>query len=123
MDWYLAVLKRYADFSGRARRREYWMFALINSLIAFGLAGLGLVIRPAMVLYLVYLLAMFIPSFAVGFRRLHDTGRSAWWFLILLVPVVGAIVFLVWLCQDSKPGANQWGPNPKELAVEASPAF
>ncbi len=123
MEWYLAVLKKYADFSGRARRREYWMFVLINFLIASGLTVLGMVIHPAMALYVLYLIAMFIPSLAVGFRRLHDTGRSAWWFLILLVPFIGAIVFLVWLCQDGKPGGNQWGPNPKEQAVEAAPAF
>lgn len=123
MDWYLAVLKKYAEFSGRARRKEYWMFTLVNAIVMMVLMGLGMVTKAFSVLYLVYCLGVLIPSIAVSFRRLHDTGRSAWWLLIALVPIVGAIVLLVFVCQDSAPGTNQFGANPKEGApAQAMPA-
>ena len=122
MDWYIGVLKKYAEFSGRARRKEYWMFALVNALVMFALLGLGMAARMFSVVYIIYCLGTFIPSLAVGFRRIHDTGRSAWWLLVGLIPLVGAIVLLVFFCQDSAPGDNQYGPNPKLEAVEARPA-
>jgi uncharacterized membrane protein YhaH (DUF805 family) len=115
MNWYMTVLQRYADFSGRAMRIEYWMFFLFNFLIAFaigfvfGLAGLPDV---ANVLGLIYSLAVLIPGIAVGVRRLHDTNRSGWWLLIGLIPIIGAVVLIIFFVQDS--GAdNQYGPNPK----------
>ena len=123
MSWYLEVLKKYAVFNGRATRGEYWYFALFNVIISIVLlvidvvigtysaeAGLGL-------LGGVYALAVLIPSIAVGVRRLHDTGRSGWWLLIVLIPLIGAIVLLVFTVQDSKPGENQYGPNPKSAAA------
>lgn len=121
MDWYLNVLKKYAVFSGRAQRKEYWFFVLFNVIIAFvlgiidGIAGLtgaggfGL-------LGTLYSLAVLVPSLAVSVRRLHDTDRSGWWLLVGLVPILGAIVLLVFFVQDSKP-ANQYGPNPKGAAA------
>ena len=113
MYWYFEVLKKYAVFSGRTRRMEYWMFILFNTIIAFVLAFVeGLVGGPGVAANL-YGLAVLIPSLAVGVRRLHDTGRSGWWLLISLVPVVGAIVLLVFMVQDSHAEANQYGPNPK----------
>ena len=122
MDWYIAVLKKYAEFSGRARRREYWMFALISFLISVVIGVLASMISALGVLTWVYTLATFIPSIAVGVRRLHDTGRSGWWGLLALIPLVGAIIVIVFLCQDSTPGDNAYGPNPKTSApVEALP--
>ncbi len=115
MKWYIEVLKKYAVFRGRARRREYWFFVLFSSIISIllslieGLAGI------APFLGLLYGLAVFIPSFAVLFRRLHDTGRSGWWVLLILVPIVGTIVILVFAVLDSQDGENQYGPNPKSV--------
>jgi uncharacterized membrane protein YhaH (DUF805 family) len=123
MEWYLAVLKKYADFSGRARRREYWMFVLVNLVISCVLAGLAYVSSAFNVLSWIYTVAVLVPSFAVGTRRLHDTGRSGWWWLIGLIPLIGAIILIVFFCQDSAPGDNQYGPNPKLASpVDAVPA-
>ncbi len=119
MKWYLEVLKKYAVFNGRARRKEYWMFFSFNVIIYFILSLVEVVagIAPEIdqsVLASLYTLAVFLPSLAVSVRRLHDTGRSGWWLLISLVPIIGAIVLLVFLVQDSDAGENQYGPNPKE---------
>lgn len=114
MDWYLTVLKKYAVFNGRARRKEYWYFVLFNFLIALVLGFidgiLGLVAEGSGFGLLggLYTLAVFIPSLAVAIRRLHDTGRSGWWLLISLIPLVGAIILLVFLVSDSQPGRNQY---------------
>lgn len=117
MNWYLEVLKKYAVFSGRARRKEYWMFILFNMIIAVALGIIeGLVGSPGVVGTL-YSLAVLIPSIAVLVRRLHDTDRSGWWVLIGFIPVIGVIVLLVFTIQDSKPGQNQYGDNPKEAGV------
>jgi uncharacterized membrane protein YhaH (DUF805 family) len=124
MDWFLVVVKeRYAQFSGRARRSEYWYYYLFYVLILVGLAvvdgitgtfnaatGVGLLSG-------VFGLAMLIPSLAVSVRRLHDTGRSGWWLLLALLPLIGAIVLLVFMLQNSAPGGNQYGANPKDVAA------
>ncbi len=108
-NWYFAVLKKYAVFAGRARRKEYWMFVLINFLVAVGLGiAEGLAGTNGLISNL-YSLAVLVPGIAVGVRRMHDTDRSGWW---LLLPFVN----LVFLCQDSTPGANRFGPNPKGIA-------
>ncbi|MEI5034139.1 DUF805 domain-containing protein [Streptomyces sp. S1A(2023)] len=112
MNWYLDVLKNYAGFSGRARRKEYWMFALFNFIIAVVLTALGMAIDTQIPYYL-YLAAVLVPSLAVMVRRLHDTGRSGWWFFISFVPLVGAIILLVFLASEGKPETNQHGANPK----------
>jgi len=119
MNWYLKVLKDYAVFNGRARRKEYWFFFLFNVLASMALAmvdsatgtfdearGMGL-------LGGLYALGVLLPSIGVSIRRLHDTDRSGWWLLLGLVPVIGAIVLLVFLVLDSQPGDNRFGPNPK----------
>ncbi|HOK77375.1 MAG TPA: DUF805 domain-containing protein [Verrucomicrobiota bacterium] len=117
MHWYLEALKKYAVFEGRARRREYWFFVLFNLIISFVLGFIeGLFGGPG-VLGAIYGLAVLIPGIAVAVRRLHDTGRSGWWLLIGLVPVVGFIVLLVFMVMDSTPGPNQYGPNPKEVSA------
>ena len=111
-----SVLNKYADFSGRARRSEYWWFALFNVVLSL----VGAIIDLAIGLPLVQLvigLGLLIPSLAVGVRRLHDTGRSGWWLLIGLVPLVGFIVLIVFLCTDSERGPNRWGPSPKYQAA------
>jgi len=113
MEWYLQVLKKYAVFSGRAHRTEYWMFVLINLIISFVLYLVEAFAGGPGVLGGLYSLAVLIPSLAVAARRLHDTNRSGWWLLIGLIPVIGAIVLLVFMVQDSQPGENQYGPNPK----------
>jgi len=119
MNYYVECWKKYAVFSGRARRKEYWMFFLFNVLVSTGIGFvLGIVgavaDTPELALAAhLYTLAALLPSMAVWVRRMHDTGRSGWWWLLALIPFVGAIVLLVFLCQDSQPGANQYGPNPK----------
>ncbi len=123
MNWYLDVLKKYAVFNGRARRKEYWMFFLINIAISIALTVIDSVLGTisasiGMGLFSgIYTLAVLVPGIAVGVRRLHDSNRSGWWMLIALVPVVGPIVLLVFLAQDSTPGDNQFGPNPKGVTA------
>jgi len=115
--YYLDVLKfKYAQFFGRARRSEFWYFALFNFIVSLGLGmidaftGLGF-------LSSVYGLAVLVPSLAVGVRRLHDTGKSGWWILIGLIPFIGWIVLIVFYLQDSQPFTNRYGPNPKADSV------
>ena len=121
MEWFLKVMKQYADFNGRARRKEYWMFLLFN--IIFALVAmlvdnlLGMRINeqiPYGYLYLLYGLATFIPGIAVGVRRLHDVGKSGWWYLIAFIPLIGGLYLLYLFIQDGTPGSNEYGVNPKE---------
>ena len=119
MNWYLSVLKQYAVFKGRARRKEYWFFILFNLIASLVLtvvdymtgslnAELGMGLLSGL-----YSLAVLIPSLAVTVRRLHDTDRTGWWILIGLIPLIGVIVLLVFMLLDSQPGDNQYGANPK----------
>jgi uncharacterized membrane protein YhaH (DUF805 family) len=119
MNWYLDAWKNYVNFQGRARRKAYWMFVLFNiialvilSLIegALGLSGQN----GYGILTGLYSLAIILPLIALAVRRLHDTGRSGWWILIGLVPLIGPTVLIVFYVTDSQPGTNQYGPNPKE---------
>jgi|TARA_B100002003_G_C14091233_1_gene524899 uncharacterized membrane protein YhaH (DUF805 family) len=111
MDWYLQVLRKYAVFSGRARRKEYWMFVLVHIIISIVIFIIG------SFAYGLYGLAIIIPAFAVAIRRLHDTGRSGWWLLVNCVPIIGWTILFIWLVKDSDEGENQYGPNPKEALV------
>ncbi len=126
MHYYIDVLKKYAVFSGRARRKEYWMFVLFNvifAVIASILDGLlGTTIKGATgtsfgfsFIYVLYILAVLIPSLAVGVRRLHDTGRSGWMMLVGLIPIIGAIWLFVLMVLGGNPGENKYGPNPKQI--------
>ena len=119
MNWYLKVLKNYADFGGRATRAEYWYFTLFNflalcvltfidSMIGSFNADLGVGLLGG-----VYSLVVVIPTFAVLIRRLHDTDRSGWWLFIQLIPFIGGLVLLIFTVLDSQPVDNQYGPNPK----------
>jgi len=117
MSWYLAVLKKYAVFSGRARRKEYWFFILFNLIITIVLTFIdgamgGLGEGGIGILSGIYSLAVFLPSLAVTIRRLHDTDRTGWWFLIAFIPLIGAIVLLVFMVLDGTPADNRYGPDP-----------
>ena len=112
MNWYLEVLKKYAVFGGRARRKEYWYFQLFYILISIVILIIDGVIGVDGLLFMLYTLAMLIPQLEVCVRRLHDSGKSGWWILISFVPLV-SIVLLVFMVQDSQLGENQYGPNPK----------
>ena len=119
MGWYLEALKKYAVFSGRSRRKEYWYFVLFSLVVSLALSAvdalLGTFPSSANVGLLggIYGLAVLIPSIAVSVRRLHDIDRTGWWVLISLVPVIGSIVLLVFAVLDGTPGQNRFGPNPK----------
>jgi uncharacterized membrane protein YhaH (DUF805 family) len=121
MQWYLAVLKNYAGFSGRARRTEYWMFALVNLVVSLVLYILTFATHSGFFLVLVFLygLAVLLPSLAVFVRRLHDIGMSAWWILISLVPLVGGIVLFVFSVLPGNQGPNRYGDDPKGAPMAA----
>jgi uncharacterized membrane protein YhaH (DUF805 family) len=123
MKWFLIVLRKYADFTGRAQRAEYWFFTLFYLLfflalsLVDGAAGLYNAAYGLGLLGGLFALAMILPSIAVSVRRLHDTSRSGWWLLISLIPLIGGVILLVFVCLDSTPGTNAYGPNPKETAA------
>ena len=112
----VCVLEKYADFSGRARRAEYWSFALCSGVISFILGVLYNATNWGFfsILSTLFSLAILVPSLAVCWRRLHDIGKKGTWYFIVLIPIVGWILMIVWFCQDSQPGGNEFGPNPKE---------
>ena len=115
MQYWIQCLKKYADFSGRARRREYWLFTLFSTI--FMLLGNFFVIMLApeysKMYQVVWSLVIAMPSLAVFVRRMHDIGKSGLWYFLNLIPVVGAIVVLIFLCKDSQPESNIYGENPK----------
>lgn len=120
MDWFLDAFKyKYLDFTGRARRTEYWMFMLFHFLIIILLAVLSAVLGDIGVstvgtfLLVVYILMSFLPALALTVRRLHDTGRSGWYYLLNFIPYVGGIIIFIFTVMDSELGHNNWGPNPK----------
>ena len=144
MDWYFQVISKYAVFNGRARRKEFWMFSLVNFVLVMFLELIQFVLQIGLTrqaadsdrsmvagvllcvagLLFIYSMGLLIPSLAVTVRRLHDTGRSGWNYFIGLIPIVGGIILLIYLCEDSQPGMNLYGPNPKEaqnLQTQAYP--
>jgi len=129
MSWYLQVLRKYAVFSGRARRKEYWMFYLFTLLFLVPLIVVDMMTGTLNrdigfgVLSGLYVLATLLPTLAVSVRRLHDIGRSGWWLLIGLIPILGPMVLFITTVLDSEPGVNHYGPNPKTApTVEPPPA-
>ncbi|QSX29232.1 DUF805 domain-containing protein [Shewanella cyperi] len=114
MQYFIGAIVKYADFTGRARRTEYWMFVLFYMIFYVLLAGLEYLLGASWIVTL-FTLALLLPSLAVGARRLHDTGRSGWWQLLNFIPVIGWIVLLVFMVQDSAE-TNVYGANPKALA-------
>jgi len=123
MNSYLTVLKKYAVFNGRARRKEYWMFVLFNMIFAIvamiidNVAGLTIEPLPYGFIYVIYMLAVILPALAVLVRRLHDIGKSGLWLFIAFIPLVGGIWLIVLMCQDSKEVSNQYGENPKQVLI------
>lgn len=113
MQWYLKVLQNYVGFQGRATRTEYWMFVLFSFIASIILEILQRVLHLGQFLTSLYSLAVLLPSLAVSMRRLHDTGRTGWWILIGLIPIIGTIILLVFMCLDSQEGENKYGLNPK----------
>jgi uncharacterized membrane protein YhaH (DUF805 family) len=114
MHWYQMALNKYADFSTRSRRMEYWMFLLMNCVVSIVLTVVGSLLGLRWISY-VYSIFLFVPVLAVSVRRLHDTGRSGWWLLLTFVPILGWLVLLFFYVQDSQPGDNEYGPNPKAV--------
>ena len=119
MDEFLLAFKKYAVFEGRSRRREFWFFTLFCYIVMAVLYVVDMMLGTG-VLSTIFGLAVLIPSLAVGARRLHDTGRSGWWLLLYLVPLVGFIVLIVFFVMDSQPGTNEYGPNPKGVGGVAT---
>jgi uncharacterized membrane protein YhaH (DUF805 family) len=119
MQWYTDVIKKYVVFSGRARRKEFWMFVLFNAVISIVLSLIDRIIGTDYgssgggVLSTIYSLAVLLPSLGVTWRRLHDTNRSGWWVLIGLIPCVGWIILIVFYATEGVAGDNQYGPDPK----------
>ena len=127
MEWMLMPLRRYAEFSGRSRRKEYWMFALgliiVYALCFLVLGGLGAAASDRegggalfMIPIMILALALFIPSLAVQVRRFHDQDKSGWFVLLSLIPFVGGLVVLVFMCLEGTRGPNRFGPDPKDPA-------
>ena len=114
MKWYLKVMKNYTEFNGRARRKEYWMFTLFNMLFYILAAFIDGVLGLVFGFSIIYSLVVLIPGLSVAVRRLHDVGKSGWFLLISLIPIIGGIWLLVLMCSDGKAGDNLYGPNPKE---------
>ena len=114
MNEYLSVLKNYAKFDGRARRREYWMFTLVNVAVYFVLNILATQVSAYIgFVAIAYMLGILVPSIAVAIRRMHDIGKSGWWVLIALVPLIGGIWFLVLSVTAGQSGSNAYGADPK----------
>lgn len=124
MNWYLEALNKYTVFDGRARRKEYWFFMLFNFLISMAVgifdrlmgsfdpqSGVGF-------FGLIYMVGIIVPGLAVSVRRLHDTGRSGWWLLLSLVPLLGELVLIYFMLLDSDRGINKYGPSPKYEPTE-----
>lgn len=109
IDWFVKCLKNYTTFTGRARRKEYWYFVLVQFIILIVAQIIDAILGTEFVFYAIVALALFIPSLAAAVRRLHDTGRSGWWFLIAIIPLIGTILLIIWLASDTKQENNQWG--------------
>lgn len=115
LDWFKKALRNYTNFSGRARRKEYWYFVLVQ----MGLIIVAMILDAIIfnsetgLFYIVVALGLFLPGLAVTIRRLHDTSRSGWWFLLSILPLIGSIILLVFLASDTKLETNQWGPPAK----------
>lgn len=128
MEWILMPLKRYADFSGRSRRKEYWMFALLQLIIVIGLGGVVAAVAASMgaqdtssalmtsvlFLILIVMLALIVPSIAVTVRRFHDQNKSGWFYLLALIPYAGGLILLIFMLFEGTRGSNRFGPDPKE---------
>lgn len=115
IDAYTSVLSQYCVFRGRTRRRIYWGFVLVNTAMTMIISIIdSILFNGSNIPGLLYTLAVFLPGLGAMIRRLHDSGRSAWWMFLLFIPVIGFVVLVIILCLDSQPESNDWGVNPKE---------
>ncbi|MBX3479145.1 MAG: DUF805 domain-containing protein [Caulobacter sp.] len=127
MDLMFAPFRKYVDFQGRARRSEYWLYILFLTAVEIVLVVLAAMMSngdpesfgPVNILLLIFGLGTFLPTLAVAVRRLHDTGRSGFWLFIGLIPLIGAIVLLIFYVLDGTPGPNRFGPDPKGRGGDA----
>ena len=128
MNWMLLPLKRYAEFSGRSRRMEYWMFALLQIIVLFGIVFIGIALtggeseEPPVfvtVLFGIYFLGIIVPSIAVQVRRFHDQDRSGWFVLLNFIPYLGTFVVLIFMLLPGTQGENRFGPDPKQAPEPA----
>ena len=113
MDFMTAIktcFSKYTTFSGRARRSEYWNFALFCVLVS---TALGIIFPDQELVSSLFSLITFMPNLAVSWRRMHDIGKAGAWSFIVLIPIVGVILFLIWTCRNSESGSNEYGENPK----------
>ena len=127
--YYLNIItKQFSDFKGRARRKEYWMYSLFQVLIGFSLYLISFIfftnvldydnekgLYSSLLLFALFLMLHFIPNIAIAVRRLHDTGKSGWWYLLSLIPYIGPFILFILLVLDSSEEENQWGVNPKSI--------
>ena len=127
--YYLNIItKQFADFKGRARRKEYWMYSLFQVLIGFSLYLISFIfftnildysnekgLYSSLLLFVIFLMLHFIPNIAITVRRLHDTGKSGWWYLLSLIPYIGPFILFILLVLESSEEENQWGVNPKSI--------
>ena len=142
MEWMIMPLKRYADFQGRSRRKEYWMFFLLmmicyavilivgGTIAGFGStttndpnAIAGMFAGPVFILFALFALAVLIPSIAVQVRRFHDQDKSGWFVLLGLIPYIGGIVLIVFMCLEGTKGPNKFGPDPKNPEGDLTSVF
>lgn len=126
MEWYFKVLNNYFGFTGRARRKEFWMFFLFH--VLFGLfaisvdlyMGNDILEANLYSLYYIYFFATLIPSISVGIRRLHDAGRNSAWILLSIIPILGPLILLILYTEPGQPFDNKFGPNPKTSGIPKS---
>jgi len=137
MEWMLMPFQRYADFSGRSRRTEYWMFTLLNVLVTVVAVTImllgggldrtgsepGVLFYFGLIILVIWVLAALIPSIAVAVRRFHDQDKSGWFYLLSFIPYVGGIILIVFMCIDGTNGPNQYGPDPKGGVGNADSVF
>ena len=127
--YYLNIItKQFSDFKGRARRKEYWMYSLFQGVIGFSLYLISFIfftnildysnekgLYSSLLLFVIFLMLHIIPNIAITVRRLHDTGKSGWWYFLSLIPYIGPFILFILLVLDSSEEENQWGVNPKSI--------
>lgn len=116
LDWFKKCIRNYANFKGRARRKEYWYFYLVVIILYIVGVIIDSIIGTEGIIVALIALAIFLPMLAVSVRRLHDINRSGWWYLISFVPLIGAIILFIWTCTDTYPQTNKWGKPARRVA-------
>lgn len=109
-----SVFSQYASIAGRASRSEYWYFGLFYFLSYIGFMVVSAIIPFLAILYMVFIIGVIIPSITVGIRRLHDLNKSGWWYLIVFIPFIGAIIMIIWFVTKGTDGSNDFGDDPLE---------